>query len=144
MRASPVAGEQLDRLVGEKRGGVVGVVGVDGRAELDLAHRLVHRLAHLAVDDLGQLVGALPVELTHAAHEVGALGQGGPPRPRPVRVVRSGQGGVDVGVGRCGELALDRTGAGVADCVLDHRDFLLGSRFICWGSTWTLARSASP
>ena len=67
--------EQFDRLVGEELLGVVGVVLVDRRAEVDLAERLVERLAHLAVDDLGELVASLGVQPGDLPDQRGPLGQ---------------------------------------------------------------------
>ena len=72
-----LAGESLDRLVGHQVLGVVGVEGVDVAREVDLAERLLDRLAHLADDDLGQLLAALLVQLADLAHERGAVGHGG-------------------------------------------------------------------
>ena len=57
-----VALEQVDRLVGEQLLGVVGVEVVDRLAELDLALGLLDRLAHLAHDDVRELVRAVGVE----------------------------------------------------------------------------------
>ena len=57
-----VAFEQFDRLVVQELLGVVGVELVDRGAEFDFADRLIHRLAHLALDDLGELVLAFVVQ----------------------------------------------------------------------------------
>ena len=68
-----VAVEQLDRLVGQQLRRVVGVVLVDRGAEVDLAERLLDRLAHLAHDDLGEPLALLGVQLADAADERRAL-----------------------------------------------------------------------
>ena len=70
----PLAGEQLNRLVGHELLGVVGVEAVDVDAEVDLSERLLDRLAHLAHDDLGELFPPLAVELSDPAHQGGPLG----------------------------------------------------------------------
>ena len=49
--------------VGEQRRALVGVVAVDRGDELELALALAQRLAHLAGDDRGELVGPLVVEV---------------------------------------------------------------------------------
>ena len=78
-----VAVEQLDLLVGQQLGRVVGVVLVDRGAEVELAQRLLDRLAHLAHDDVGEPLALLGVELADAAHERRALlhRRGGAPLP---------------------------------------------------------------
>ena len=91
-----LAVEQLDRLVGEELLGVVGVVLVDRRAEVDLALGLVDRLAHLAVDDLGELFFALGVQLGDLADQCGAVGDRRPPRPFAVRLAGRGDGRLDL------------------------------------------------
>ena len=67
-RAAPhhrgaLALEELDRLLGHEPLGVVGVVLVDGGAEVDLAERVLVGLAHLPLDDLGELLTTLGVQL---------------------------------------------------------------------------------
>ena len=106
-----VAGEQRDRLVLEEVGRVVGVVAVDVAGEVDLAEGLLDRLAHLAHDDLGELLAALDVQLADAADEGRALLDGGGLRPRAVGLVGRGDGGVELGVGD-GRERLDRLAGG--------------------------------
>ena len=84
-----LAVEEVDRLVGEQLLGVVGVELVDRGAELDLADRLLDRLAHLAHDDLAEPVLLLVVQLGHAPDQLRALLHRRRPRPRPVRRVRA-------------------------------------------------------
>ena len=99
MTADALAGEQRDRLVLEEVGRVVGVVLVDVGGEVDLAEGLLDGLAHLAHDDLGELLAALDVQLADAADEGGALLDRGRPRPGAVRLVGRGDGGLELGVG---------------------------------------------
>ena len=68
---------------------MVGVVLVDVGAEVDLAERLLDRLAHLAHDDLGERLAALAVQLAdlptsaaRSATEVAATSRGGRGRRR--------------------------------------------------------------
>ena len=71
---------------------VVGVVLVDRGAEVDLAERLLDRLAHLAHDDLGEPLALLGVQLADAADERRALldrrwrrsSRGAPSSARPI------------------------------------------------------------
>ena len=86
-----LAAEQLDRLVGHQVLGVVGVEAVDLAREVDLHQRLLDRLAHLADDDLGQLLAALGVQLADLAHQRGALGDGGGAATRSGRPRRPGR-----------------------------------------------------
>ena len=94
-RAAPddrraLAGEQLDRLVGHQLLGVVGVVAVDRADEVELAEGLLDRLAHLAHDDLRELLAPLDVQLADPADERRALGDTRRRRPRLVRLVGAG------------------------------------------------------
>ncbi len=119
---------ELDLLVREQRLGVVGVVLVDGAAEVDLAERLLDRLAHLADDDLAEPLAVLDVQLADAADERGALRHGGRARPLAVGLVggvdRRLQVGVADGVVRLHELA----GRRVDDCVVGHEASHVRSR----------------
>ena len=108
--------DQLDGLVGEELLGVVGVVAVDRAAEIDLAERLVERLAHLALDDLGEVVAAFGVQLADAPHQRRALGDGRGLRPFPKRLVRVGDRLAHLLVGRGRVLAHRLAGRGI-----DHR-----------------------
>ena len=74
IRARTLAVDQFDRLVGQELLGVVGVVPVDCGAEVHFALRLVQRFAHLALDDLGEFLAALGVQLGDLADQRGALG----------------------------------------------------------------------
>ncbi len=78
-----LAAEQLDRLVGHQALGVVRVEAVDFGREVDLAERLLDRLAHLADDDLGQLLPPLGVQLSDPAHQRRALRHADGARPGP-------------------------------------------------------------
>lgn len=69
--------DELDRLVRQKRGGVVRVVLVDGCAELDLTDGLVEGLAHLAADDLSKFSTARVVKCSHLSQQIRALRDGG-------------------------------------------------------------------
>ncbi len=81
------AGARRDRLVGQQRGPLVGVVAVDVDDELDLAHGLGRGLAHLARDDGRELLRAR----WRRGRRRGAARRRGPPagcgssprRPRP-------------------------------------------------------------
>ena len=83
-----LSGEQLDRLVGEHVGGDVGVVAVDVGGEVDLAEGLLDGLAHLAHDDLRELLAALGVQLAHPTDEGRAIGGAGGARPAGVSGIR--------------------------------------------------------
>src|SRR4029079_1769650 len=83
--------------------GVVRVEAVDVAAEVDLAERLLDRLAHLAYDDLGELLAPLDVQLADAAHERGTLGDARRGRPRPVGFVGTGDRGGKIVVADRGE-----------------------------------------
>ena len=78
---------------------MVGVVLVDRRGEVDLAERLRDRLAHLAHDELRQLLAALGVQFADAADEGRALIDRGRLRPGAVRLVGCGDRGLELGVG---------------------------------------------
>ena len=93
MTAEPSPREQLDRLVLQEVRRVVGVVPVDRRGEVDLAERLLDRLAHLAHDDLRQLLAALDVQFADAADEGRALVDRRRLRPGAVRLVGRGDRG---------------------------------------------------
>ena len=82
-----VAGQ---RLVGEERGAVVGVVAEDVGAELGLADGLRGPLAHLLGDQRGQVGGALGEQLGDPLHDRGALGDRAQP-PRRERLSRGGE-----------------------------------------------------
>ena len=107
--------EQLDRLVGEELLGAVGVEAVDRGGELDLADAVPVGLAHLALDDPGELVGALLVQLGHAVQALSALGDGA--GVLGVRAVRCGDGRAELVVGDRGERAEDLAGGRVGDGV---------------------------
>ena len=81
-----------DRLVREDLFPVVGVEAVDVDAEVDLAERLLHRLAHLAHDDLAELLLALLVQLADAADDGGAVGDGRRAVPVLVCAMSAGDG----------------------------------------------------
>ena len=120
IRAVPSPAKQLDRLVLEEVLGVVGVVAVDVGAEVDLAEGLLHRLAHLPHDDLGQRLAPLGVELGDLLDQRGALGDGGLQRPVPVGLIRRRDRRREVLVGDL-RVLLDRLAGGrVDDCVLAH------------------------
>ena len=80
-----LAVEQLDRLVGHDLRRVVGVVLVDRGAEVDLAEGLLDRLAHLARDDLRELLAALGVQLRDAGDDLRALLDARAAPPAPMR-----------------------------------------------------------
>jgi hypothetical protein len=112
--------EQRDLLVGQELLTVVGVVGVDRRAEVHLAEGVVHRLAHLAVHRLGELLPALGVQLGDAAYELGAVGGRARATPRAVGLVGGRDRGEHLLVGVGGNLADALPGAGVGHGVLRH------------------------
>ena len=89
--------------------GVLGVVAVDGRDQLDLTFRLPGGLAHLAGDQRGQRVDAFEVQLGHPDQDRSALGLRrlppgrGTPRPN-VRRPRAISASVAVGYSRSSSL----------------------------------------
>ena len=121
-----IAREELDRLVLQEVRRVVGVVLVDRRGEVDLAERLRDRLAHLAHDELRQLLAALGVQLADAADEGRALLDRGRLRPGAVRLVGCGDRGLELGVGD-GVVGLDRLARGGVGHGIAHRVGLLVS-----------------
>ena len=132
-----VAGEQLDRLIRHQLLGVVCVEAVYVAGEVDLAERLLNRLAHLADDDLAQLLAPLDVQFADAAHQVGALGDGRRGRPRPVDFVGTTDRGAKIVVADGGVLLALVTRGRIDDCVHAH----LVSPIV--SVTYGLARSAS-
>ena len=104
---------------------MVGVVLVDRRGEIGLAEGLLDRLAHLAHDDLGELLAALEVQFPDASHERGTLLDGGGLRPAAVGLVGGGDGGVELGVGD-GRERLDRLAGGGIGHGVAHGVLLLG------------------
>jgi hypothetical protein len=92
------AAQQGDGTVGEQLLGVVGVVAVDGGAETHLADGVAHRLAHLAVDDLGERLGPFDMQRGHPAHDGGALAHR-PRRPTGIRGSRACHGVGELRVG---------------------------------------------
>ncbi len=119
-----IAREELDRLVLEEVRRVVGVVLVDRRGEVGLAERLRDRLAHLAHDELRQLLAALGVQFADAADEGRALLDRGRLRPGAVRLVGRGDRGLELGVGD-GVVGLDRLAGGGVGYGIVHRVCLL-------------------
>jgi hypothetical protein len=111
-----LAAEQFDRFVGEELRGVVGVELIDRSAEFHLADRLVQRLAHLALDDRGQLVLAFLVQLGDATDQGGALVDGRLLRPLPICRAGRGEGLLYLLVGGGGVFLDDVAGRRV-----DHR-----------------------
>jgi hypothetical protein len=111
-----VAVEQLDLLVGQQLGRVVGVVLVDRGAEVELAERLLDGLAHLAHDDLGEPLALLGVDLADAADELRALLDGRRGAPLPDRLVGAADRVAQVVVGDR-RVLLD----GLAGCGVHHR-----------------------
>ena len=84
--------EDRDRLVGHDRLGLVGVVLGDVGGEVDLAEGGLAGLAHLAHEDVGELLAALAVQLGRATQQRCALGDGRRARPLAVRLVRGCDG----------------------------------------------------
>ena len=121
MKAEPsLPSSERDRLVLQQLGAVIGVVLVDVGREVDLAERVADRLAHLAHDDLGEVLTALAVQIGDLRDERGALLDRGRPRPAAVGVERTLDPAGDVGVGR-GRVRPQRlAGGGVDHCVLAH------------------------
>ena len=112
--------QQVDRLIGQQLLGVVGVVLVDSGREVDLAQRLLDRLAHLADDDLGQLLALGGVDLGHLADHRCAVSDGGGRRPLLVARVRATDGVLEITVGDR-RVLLDRlAGRRVHNCVVSH------------------------
>ena len=119
-RAALTTIRQFDGLVGEELLGVVGVVLVDRGAEVDLTERLVERFAHLALDDLGELVASLGVQLGDLLDQRGPLGQRRCARPFAVRLGRRRQRLLHLFVGRGRVLLHHIPGRGVDHCVQTH------------------------
>ena len=94
-----LAREKLDRLVLQEVRRVVGVVLVNVGGEIDLGQRLPDGLAHLAHDELRQLLATLAMELRHAADEGGALVDRGGLRPGLMRLVGRSDRGLQLGIG---------------------------------------------
>ena len=111
--------EDVDGLVARDLLGVVGVVLGDVGREVDLAECRRERLAHLAHDDRRELVAALAVQLRDAAHQRGALGDGGV-APLAVGGIRRRDRGLELGIRerRVGGEGLAR--GGVDDGVVGH------------------------
>jgi hypothetical protein len=121
-----VALQQLDRLVLEQVGRVVGVVLVDRRGEVDLATGLLDRLAHLADNDLRQPLTALRVQLGDAADHCRALLDGRSPPPGLVGLVGAADGRLQ-GVVRDRVVLLERLARRrVDDRVVGHCSPLVG------------------
>ena len=115
-----VAVEQVDGLVGEELLGVVGVVGVDVGGEVDLVEALVERLAHLPVDDGGQLVAAFGVQVGHAVDQGRPICDTRAPRPAARCLAGGGDRLLDLGVGGGRVLAENLSSRGIGDGVLAH------------------------
>ena len=86
----PRAPEQLNRLVSQKHRGVVGVVGIDRRGEVDLGERIGVGLAHLPDDEARQVLALLQVQLRDPTQQRGTLGDRRLAGPFPVGEVRAG------------------------------------------------------
>jgi len=99
------------------------VVLVDRGREVDLAERLLERLAHLPHDDLGELFAPLRVQPGHARDERGAVGDGRLPRPGLVRVRYRIDGFRQFGTGDGRVLGLGPAGGGIDNCVVAHAVF---------------------
>ena len=132
-RAAPddgaaLAVEQVDRFIGKELLGVIGVVLVDRRAEVDLAECAVDLLAHLAVDDFGELLPTLGVQRGDLADERCPLGDRGVLGPLPVSLLGRCQGILDLLVG-CRRVLLHHvSGCRVHHCIETH-SYVLGSGF---------------
>ncbi|SIH88655.1 Uncharacterised protein [Mycobacteroides abscessus subsp. abscessus] len=111
----PILGS-AQRFVGHERLGVVGEVPVDVRAQGHLALALGHRLAHLELDHLGELLGAVGVDVGDPGEQCGTLGDRGP-APLRERRRRPVEGGEDLRIGGGGELFDDLTGRRVGHTV---------------------------
>ena len=116
----PVPVQQLDRLIGHQRGTVVGVVVIDRTAEIDLAERLLDRLAHLAHDDLGKLLALLGMKLADSPDDSGALLYRRRPRPLAMRPVGTPDGVTKLVVADRRILAYRLARSRVDDCVIGH------------------------
>ena len=114
------APRQFDGFVGHKLFAVVGVVLVDGLAEVDLAECLLTRLAHLANDDVGELFAALCVQVGNFADHFGALFDGCGARPLVMRLLCERRRCDQLGVGNR-RIVLDVLPGGRVDhCVVAH------------------------
>src|SRR5262249_46893796 len=107
-------------LVGEQLGRVVGVEVVDRDAEVDLAEGLLDGLAHLADDDLAEVLTALGVQLADAPDERGALLDGRRRRPPAMRLIGAADRGIEVRVADRGVLLDALSRRRVDDGVLAH------------------------
>ena len=132
-RAAPAV-EQVDGLVGQESFGVIGVVVIDCGAEVHLTQRLVNWLAHFAVDDLGQLLPALGVQLGDLFDQCRTLGHRRLLRPLPEGRVGSCQRLFDLCVGCCRVLPLHLAGRRIDYCVHVHGGALpvRSSGVKCW------------
>ena len=118
---------ELDRLVREQRLRVVGVERVDVDAEVDLAHGLLDRLAHLADDDLAEPLALLAVDLAHAPQKPGALLHRRRTCPLAMSGVRPPDRRVQLVVADR-RIGLDRLAGGrIYDRVITHSHSLAGS-----------------
>ena len=115
-----LAPEQLDRFVCHQALGVLGVELVDHAGELGLADGLLDRLAHLAHDDLAELLLALGVEPADGADQLRPLGDGRALAPGAVRAIGSGDRVGELGVGDLRVLLDDLVGGRVDHCVAAH------------------------
>ena len=111
--------EQVDRLVGQQLHRVVGVVLVDRGAEVDLAEGLLDRLAHLARDDLRELLAALGVQLGDPGDDLRPLLDGRVAPPALPDVMGPADGGLQRVVADRVERLQRLPGRGVGHCVLD-------------------------
>ena len=119
-QGAALTAEKVDGLVGEELLGVVGVVLVDRGAEVDLTQRLVERFAHLALDDLGQLLASFGVQLGDLLDQRSPLGQRRRAPPFAVRLGRRRQRLLHLFVGRGRVLLHHIPGRGVDHCVQTH------------------------
>jgi hypothetical protein len=103
-----------------KPGPLVGVVLVDRAGEVDLAERLLQRLAHLADDDRREFVTPLTVQLGDGTDQLGPFGRCR--RARPLTVRRRGRrdGGIQFGVCDRRILGHSLTGRRIGHHVVSH------------------------
>lgn len=107
----------LELLVSQPFGGMLGEGLGDVAGERGLADGLVERLAHLAVDYRAQLILALTEEVGRLLGQGGALGQGGGAGPRGVGLSSRGQSLLDLRVRRIRVFANDLACRRIRDSV---------------------------
>src|SRR5690348_11943083 len=107
-------------LIGHQLLSVVRVEGVDLGGEVDLTQRLLDRLAHLADDDLGQLLAPLGMQLADAPDECRPLRNGRRTRPAAMRRVRAIDRGAQIVVADRGVLLDGLAGRGIDNLVGAH------------------------